>query len=65
MPNARIRQFKPTQFAKNARVEVEWQGKWWPAKVLDAKGGSHLITYDGYGKEWDEWVTSKRIRKSK
>lgn len=65
VPNARIRQFKPTQFAKNARVEVEWQGKWWPAKVLDAKGGSHLITYDGYGKEWDEWVTSKRIRKSK
>lgn len=63
IPNARIRQFKPTQFAKNERVEVEWQGKWWPAKVLDAKGGSHLITYDGYSKEWDEWVTSKRIRK--
>lgn len=65
VPDSRIRIPKPTQFAKGTKVEVEWQGKWWPAKVLNVKGGSHLITYDGYGKEWDEWVTSKRIRNLK
>ena len=58
-----IRQAKTTQFAKGARVEVEWQKDWYPATVLDVKGGSHFITYTGYGKEWDEWVSSKRIRK--
>lgn len=58
-----IRTPKVVQFAKGAAVEVEWQKKWYPAKVLDVKGGSHYITYNGYGKEWDEWVSSKRIRK--
>ncbi|HMT09916.1 MAG TPA: Tudor-knot domain-containing protein, partial [Pyrinomonadaceae bacterium] len=63
IPDNRIRTSKPTQFAKGSKVEVEWQGKWWAATVVDVRGGSHFITYDGYGKEWDEWVTSKRIRK--
>lgn len=58
-----IRQNKAATFSKGARVEVEWQRKWWPATVLAAKGGSHLITYTGFGKEWNEWVSSKRIRK--
>lgn len=58
-----IRQAKTIQYAKGLRVEVEWQKDWYPATVLDVKGGSHLITYSGYGKEWDEWVSSKRIRK--
>lgn len=57
-----IRQNKFVTYAKGSKVEVEWQRKWWPATVLEAKGGSHLITYTGYGKEWDEWVSSKRIR---
>ena len=60
-----IRQIKLVQYAKGAKVEVEWQKKWWPATVLDVKGGSHFITYTDYGKEWDEWVSSKRIRKAR
>ncbi len=58
-----IRTPEVVQFAKGASVEVEWKKTWYPAKVLDFKGGSHYITYDGYGKEWDEWVSSSRIRK--
>lgn len=60
-----IRHIKLVQYAKGAKVEVEWQKKWWPATVLDVKSGSHLITYTDYGKEWDEWVSSKRIRKAR
>lgn len=60
-----IRRPESTQYAKGARVEVEWQKKWYPATVLDVKGGSHYVTYAGYGHEWDEWVSSSRIRKGK
>ncbi len=43
-------------------VEVEWGGKWWPAEVLQTKDGKYLISYTGWGKEWDEWVPRNRIR---
>lgn len=58
-----MRQAKPIQFRVDEKVEVEWQKKWYPAKVLEVKGGTHFISYEGYGSEWDEWVSSKRIRK--
>ncbi|HEV7645887.1 MAG TPA: agenet domain-containing protein [Pyrinomonadaceae bacterium] len=60
-----IRQPKLVQYAVGQKVEVEWKKKWYPAKVLEVKGGSHYITYTGYGSEWDEWVPSNRIRKSR
>lgn len=50
-------------FKKSTLVMVEWSGEWYPAKVLDVKDGFHLVTYDGYGPEWDEWVSSPRIKK--
>jgi hypothetical protein len=65
VPANMIRQAKTIQYAVGQKVEVEWKKKWYPAKVLEVKGGVHYITYDGYGKEWDEWVPSKRIRKVK
>jgi Caspase domain/RNA binding activity-knot of a chromodomain/Agenet domain len=60
-----IRQPKVTQYAVGQKVEVEWKKKWYPAKVLEVKGGAHYITYADYGSEWDEWVPSNRIRKIK
>lgn len=60
-----IRQPKPTQYRVGEKVEVEWQKKWFRAKVLQVEGGTHYITYEGFGSEWDEWVASKRIRKIK
>lgn len=65
VPDKMVRRAKIKQFAKGTKVEVEWQKKWWPAKVLEVEGGAHYITYDGHSKDWDEWVTSKRIRKPK
>jgi hypothetical protein len=42
--------------------EVEWQGTWYPAKVLKTANGKYHIHYVGYEASWDEWVGSTRIR---
>jgi hypothetical protein len=42
---------------------VRWKRKWYPAKVIHARGGIHYIQYDDYGEEWSEWAASKRIRR--
>jgi hypothetical protein len=45
---------------------IEWQGTWFPAKLLErstAEGEPrYFIHYLGYDKSWDEWVGSDRIR---
>jgi len=43
-------------------LHVEWRGTWYPAEILSSSGSSNLIRYVGYGPEWDEWVTSERMR---
>lgn len=60
-PN-QIRVANPKTFNAGAKVEAEWRGKWYPAKVLQNKGGAHLVSYDGFGNQWDEWIPSKRVR---
>jgi hypothetical protein len=30
--------------------------------VLASRNGIHQVHYDGFGDEWDEWVTSDRVR---
>jgi Agenet domain len=60
-----IRDFKPKQYPVGSRVSVEWEKKWYPAKVIEVKSGVHYISYDNYGPEWNEWVGSERIRKTK
>ncbi len=57
-----IRPFVPQQYAPGTRVEVEWQGSWYPAEVLTGRWGLHLVHYDDFEPVWDEWVSSKRIQ---
>lgn len=45
-----------------AKVEVEWNGAWYPAEVLRTDGNQCLIRYDGYDSSWDEWVGPERMR---
>jgi hypothetical protein len=45
-----------------ATVEVKWKNRWQLATVLDERAGVHCIAYEGHGPEWNEWVSSKRIR---
>ncbi|MFN2511242.1 MAG: tetratricopeptide repeat protein [Pyrinomonadaceae bacterium] len=44
------------------RVEVQWQGDWYQAAVIEVKGNQYKIHYDGYASSWDEWVDNSRIR---
>ena len=43
-------------------VEVEWNGTWFDAVVLDQNGSKSLIRYVGYDASWDEWVGPDRLR---
>ena len=45
-----------------ANVEVNWKGRWYSAKILEAREGRHLVHYAGYDDSWDEWVPDNRIR---
>lgn len=53
------------RYATGTKVEVLWKKQWYPATVLQAKDGSHLIHYSDYESKWDEWVPSRRIREPK
>ena len=52
-----------TEYRVGANVEVNWHGKWYGAKILEAKDSRHLVHYDGYDDSWDEWVPDNRIRR--
>ena len=60
--DSNIRPLVPKQLAAGTRVEVEWQGSWYPAEVLTGRWGMHLVHYDDFEPVWDEWVSPRRIR---
>jgi hypothetical protein len=54
---------KSTQYNIGANVEVNWEGKWYAAKIMRNQAGRHLVHYVGYNEDWDEWVTDNKIRR--
>ena len=52
----------PGKPKEETKCEVEWSGKWYPAKVIAQKKDQWKIKYDDYGDEWNEWVSKERIR---
>lgn len=58
----RLRPYKPQLFEGGTEVEVEWDKKWYKAKVKYNKLGLHLVHYEGYPDVDDEWVPPARIR---
>ncbi|MBI2768838.1 MAG: RNA-binding protein [Burkholderiales bacterium] len=46
------------------QAQVFWKGQWYGARVtrVNETQTRCFIRYDGYGSEWDEWVSSERIR---
>jgi hypothetical protein len=60
--SARIRAAIRTTYPAGTTVEVKWKRSWYPATVLEGHSGIHLIQYQDYGPEWNEWVALKRIR---
>ncbi|MCC6739877.1 MAG: caspase family protein [Planctomycetia bacterium] len=63
VPAARMRKPQGIGVAGGDKVQVEWKKKWWPATVMQVEGDFAFVHYDGFGKEWDEWVTAKRLKK--
>lgn len=59
----RIRPFTPLSFKAGSQVYVKWESQWYPATVRQAWYGLHLVHYDNYSAEWDEWVGPDAIRK--
>ncbi len=51
-------------FAPGTSLNVLWNGKAYPAKVLKQEDGFHLIRYDGYDASWDEWIMEDRVAKA-
>ena len=47
-----------------SRFEVEWpqDKKWYPATILKAWYGLHLVHYDNYDSTVDEWAAPGTIR---
>jgi hypothetical protein len=54
---------KRTNSRMGERVEVEWEGDWYPATILEVRGSKYRIHYLGYGAQWDEWVDAERLRR--
>ncbi|MBW2738751.1 MAG: M48 family metalloprotease [Deltaproteobacteria bacterium] len=51
-----------SRWTEGALVEVEWQGNWYPAKIIKIKDNSYYIHYEGFDSSWDEPVDTGRIR---
>lgn len=47
---------------KGDRVQVSWKGTWYQATIIEVAGEKYKIHYDGYGTEWDEWVSLDRMK---
>lgn len=55
---------KPIAFAEypvGDKVQVEWNGRSYPAEIKETKNGFHYIHYTGYDDSWNEWVMYDRI----
>lgn len=61
----RIREIKPRAvrtFRVGDTVDIEWQGTWWAGSIIQKRGQRFKVHYTGWGAEWDEWVTTTRLR---
>lgn len=59
---SRMRAWSPKNWPIGSAVDVEWKGRWYPARVLDGRLGVSLVHYDDYASSWDEWVGGGRVR---
>jgi len=61
----RIRNPRFKKIPRGAHVKVWWSQdeNWYRGTVLASQFGLHKIHYDGYSREWDEWVPSSSVEK--
>ncbi len=63
-PISTFRSIEFRNYPLNEEVYVEWEGKFYDAKVLKVEDGFHYITYVGWDESWNEWLTENRIADS-
>src|SRR5438552_2470719 len=51
-----------TSWKVGDQIEVQWQGDWYKAEVIEVKEAQYKIHYVGYASSWDEWIDKSRIR---
>ena len=59
---SQTREFQPDVHKVGTKIEVEWDGTWYPAVVKETRLGLHYVAYDGYPEADNEWVPMNRIR---
>lgn len=52
-------------YKKGQKVEVIWEGKYYPAEITEVNDAFMYIHYTGYDHSYDEWVMYDRIRTGK
>lgn len=62
IPLSAIRPWRPGQHPPGTTITVDYEGKSYPAVVLGARHGMHLVRYCDYTQKWDEWVPTSRIK---
>lgn len=61
-PLSSLRPWTPTRYAPGTEVELLFEEQWYAGSVLAERSGMHLVRYDDYGADWDEWVSPERLR---
>lgn len=51
-----------SKYSVGSKVEILWSGSWYKGEVLEVNNDKYKIHYDGYGSNWDEWLTTERLR---
>ncbi|MBL7732961.1 MAG: caspase family protein [Chitinophagaceae bacterium] len=61
VPAGKTKEIAFAEYPVGLKVQVEWNGKYYPAEIKETKGGFHYIHYTGYDDSWNEWVMYDRI----
>lgn len=57
----RIRLLTKPTYPPGKKVRIASSGQWYPGKILSVRNGLHLVSFDGWGSEWNEWVSANRL----
>lgn len=53
------------QYEEGDRVQINYNGTWYPGFVKQVKDNKFYISYDGYSASWDTWMTADKLKKAK
>lgn len=58
----RLRGVKPQTYPDGSKVKVLSSGEWYDATIVGVRLGLHHVKFDGWEREWNEWVPADRIQ---